>query len=398
MLEQLLKKLIKNSAGQTKFVMALIGLSVAIVLILSAVQLQSNYFELLHSKNNQDSIANFLVVNKALTDQNVGASSLSESQLSDLKSQPFIESIGTLTSSRFKASIQSNSSLFPFYTDIAFESVPEEFIDVSTNNWHWDEHASYLPIIVPNQFLDFYNFQYSFSQNLPQLTPQVVKMVSFKVTLLGTGQQTSMNGRVVGFSNRISSMLVPQSFMDWANNKFAQASTKQQPSRIIIRTKDPGNPALSSYLKKEGLITDADKTRFSKYRQVVDLVVNISGITGLLMLSFALLIFSLFIQLTIASCKEEIALLILLGNAPKSLGKFLMKRFFSANIWIVIVGIVVVSIAQYALYSWLIDKQIILSPYISLYSIAAAFLLLLVIAWMNYSSIQKYIRLQQATK
>jgi cell division protein FtsX len=223
-------------------------------------------------------------------------------------------------------------------------------------------------------------------------------MVSFKVTLQGTGQSISMNGRVVGFSNRISSMLVPQSFMDWANNKFVAASIKQQPSRVIIRTKDPGNPALTNYLKKEGLITDADKTRFSKYRQIVDFVVNVSGITGLLMLSFALLIFSLFIQLTIASCKEEIALLILLGNAPKSLGKFLMKRFFSANIWIVFVGVLVISLAQYLLYSWLLDKQIILSPFISYYTIAAAIILLLVIAWMNYSTIQKYIRLQQATK
>lgn len=398
MLQQLLKKLIKNSAGQTKFVMALIGLSVAIVLILSAVQLQSNYVELLHGKNNQDSIANFLVVNKALTDQNVGASSLTESELNNLKNQSFIESIGTLTTSRYKASIQSNSELFPFYTDIAFESVPQEFIDVNTKDWQWDEQSNFLPIIVPNQFLDFYNFQYSFSQNLPQLTPQVVKMVSFKVTLQGTGQTVSMNGRVVGFSNRISSMLVPQSFMDWANKKFVDASKKQQPSRVIIRTKDPGNPELSNYLKKEGLITDADKTRFSKYRQIVDLVVNISGITGLLMLAFALLIFSLFIQLTIASCKEEIALLILLGNAPKSLGKFLMKRFFTANIWIVIVGTIVISLAQYGLYSWLLDKQIILSMFISVYTIAAAIVLLLVIAWMNYSTIQKYIRLQQATK
>ncbi len=398
MLEQLLKKLIKNSAGQAKFAMALIGLSVAILLLLSAVQLQSNYYELLHGKNNQDSIANFLVVNKALTDQNVGASSLSETELNDLKKQPFIESIGTLTASRFKASIQSNSERFPFYTDIAFESVPEEFIDVNTKDWHWDEHASYLPIIVPNQFLDFYNFQYSFSQNLPQLTPQVVKIVSFKVTLQGTGQTISMNGRVVGFSNRISSMLVPQSFMDWANGRFVQQTIKQQPSRVVIKTKDPGNPELTNYLKKESLLTDADKTRFSKYRQIVDFVVTISGITGLLMLSFALLIFSLFIQLTIASCKEEIALLILLGNSPKNLGKFLMRRFFPANIFIILAGLILIASAQYYLYSWLLDKQIILNPMISIYTIAAALLLLIVIAIMNYTSIQKYIRLQQATK
>jgi cell division protein FtsX len=207
-----------------------------------------------------------------------------------------------------------------------------------------------------------------------------------------------MNGRVVGFSNRISSMLVPQSFMDWANGRFVQETIKQQPSRVIIKTKDPGNPELTNYLKKESLLTDADKTRFSKYRQIVDFVVTISGITGLLMLSFALLIFSLFIQLTIASCKEEIALLILLGNSPKNLGKFLMRRFFSANILIVLIGLILIAWAQYYLYSWLLVKQIVLNPMISIYTISAALLLLIVIAIMNYTSIQKYIRLQQATK
>jgi hypothetical protein len=398
MLDQLLKKLIRNSAGQTKFLLAVIGLSAAILLILSAVQLQSNYYELLDGKKNQDSIANFLVINKSLTDQNVGASSLSESQLNDLKKQPFTESIGTLTASRFKSSIQSNSQLFPFYTDIAFESVPEEFIDVNTKDWHWDDHSTFLPIIVPNQFLDFYNFQYSFSQNLPQLTPQVVKMVSFKVTLQGKGQNFSLNGRVVGFSNRISSMLVPQSFMDWANSKFSSTSVLQQPSRVIIKTKDAGNPDLTNYLKKQDLITDSDKTRFSRYRQVVDFVVNISSITGLLMFAFALLIFSLFIQLTIASCKEEIELLILIGNSPKNIGRFLMKRFFPPNIFIILIGLLTITIAQYFLADFLIGKQIILSAFISWYTILAAILLLIVIAIVNYTTIQKYLRLQQRTK
>jgi hypothetical protein len=398
MLNQLLKKLIRNSAGQTKFVLAVIGLSIALILILSAVQLQSNYYELLNGKNNQDSIANFLVVNKSLNDQNVGASSLSDTQLYDLKKQPFIESLGSLTASRFKSSIQSNSQLFPFYTDIAFESVPEEFIDVNTKDWHWEEQASYLPIIVPNQFLDFYNFQYSFSQNLPQLTPQVVKMVSFKVTLQGSGQSFVLNGRVVGFSNRISSMLVPQTFMDWANSKFANSSILQQPSRVVIKTKDAGNPELTNYLKNHGLITDSDKTRFSRYRQVVDFVVNISSVTGLLMFTFALLIFSLFIQLSIASCKEEIELLILIGNSPKNIGRFLMNRFFKPNIFIIIIGLMIISIAQYVLSDILKAKQIILSHYLSWHTILAASILLIVIAIVNYITIQKYLRIQQRTK
>jgi len=141
--------------------------------------------------------------------------------------------------------------------------------------------------------------------------------------------QVSYTGKVVGFSDRISSVLVPQLFMDWANKKFGGENTAI--SRVVIKTKDPGAPALTAYLKQHGLSTDADKTRFSKYRTVVDYVVNISGITGLVMLLFALLIFTLFIQLTIASCKDEIQLLITLGAAPKQLQNFLMKQFFSVK-------------------------------------------------------------------
>lgn len=392
MLHQLLSKLIKNSAGKTRFLMALVGMSVAICLILSAVQLQVNYYQLLHAKNNQDSIANFLVINKEMTDQNIGSSSLSAEQINDIRQQPFIESVGNLVPSRFKAAIQSNSERFPFYTDIAFESVPAAFLDIRPKDWDWNEQSNYLPIIVPNQFLDIYNFQFSISQNLPQLTPAVVKMLVFKVTIQTPAGPLNMNGRVVGLSNRISSMLVPEPFMEWANKRFSNSPSNNASSRVVIRTKDPGNPALVQYLKSKGLTTDADKTRFSKYRQVVDFVVNISGITGILLLVFALLIFTLFIQLTIASCKDEIALLVLMGSSPKQLKRFLMRRFYPPNIWIVLIGLALISVMQFWLSQFLATKQIFVSPIISIYSVITAMGILLIIAYVNEQSIQKWLR------
>ncbi|MDB5210388.1 MAG: hypothetical protein JWQ30_1215, partial [Sediminibacterium sp.] len=69
-LHSLLKKLIRSGAGRKRFFMAVIGLSVAMLLILTAVQIQADYNDLLHSKRNQDSVANFLVLNKTLNDQN----------------------------------------------------------------------------------------------------------------------------------------------------------------------------------------------------------------------------------------------------------------------------------------------------------------------------------------
>jgi hypothetical protein len=391
-LQTLLKKLIRTGAGRSRFVMAIIGLSVAMLLILASVQVQSNYNDLLHSKTNQDSVANFLVLNKILSDQNIGATGLTENDITDLKKQPFVESVGLLSPGRFKASIQSNSNRFPFYTDISFESVPNDFIDVTSKDWKWDETMPFVPVIVPNMFLDFYNFQFSFSQNLPQLTQQVVKMIVFKINIYGPNGIVSFNGRVVGFSDRISSLLVPQEFMNWGNAQFGKGQDTK-PSRVIIRTKDPGNPALVEYLREKNLTTDADKTRFSRYRQVVDLVVKISGITGMILLAFALLIFSLFIQLTIASCKEDIMLLITLGVSPKQLRKFLMHQFFPVNVIIILASISVISFLQYYLHCKLLEQHIFINSLPSISILFCAIGILFLIWYINRVFIKKYIAL-----
>jgi hypothetical protein len=391
MLFTLLKKIIKTAAGRTRFVMAFIGLSVALLLILSAIQIQANYNDLLNGKTNQDSTANFLVINKEVNNQTLNATTLSDETLTDLQKQPFVDAVGNISPGRFKASIESLLEAFPFYTDIAFESVGDGFIDVNNKDWHWDENSNFIPMIIPNMFLDIYNFQFSVSQGYPQITPAALKMLSFKVNLYnGKGQVQSYTGRIVGFSDRISSVLVPQSFMDWANVKFGNKQTGK-PSRVVIRTKDPGNPALVSYLKQKGLTTDADKTRFSKYRQIVNVVVNVSWATGAVMLLFALLVFTLFIQLTIASCKEEIQLLITLGASPVQLRKFLMKQFFPANIVIVVVTLLLISGIQYALAGYLQNQNIFLHPYIAYTTVTAGLLVLALLWWVNAFTIKKYI-------
>jgi hypothetical protein len=394
MLNLLLKKLIRTSSGRTRFILAVVGLSVALLLILSAVQIQANYNDLLHNKTNKDSIANFLVINKAVTDKTVGATNLGDAEIADLKKQPFVDAIGILTPCHFKVSAQSISDRIPFYSEIFFESVPDEFIDVQSDDWKWNSNSNFIPMIVPNQFLDMYNFGFATSQNLPQLTQELVKNLPVEIRIKTPLGRLNYYGKVVGFSDRISSVLVPQPFMDWANKQFG-TQQNAKPSRIVIRTKDPGNPQLVKYLESHGLTTDADKTRFSKYRQIVDAVVNISWITGGVMLLFALLIFTLFIQLTVASSKDEITLLVTLGAAPKQLQRFLMKQFFPPNIIITIIVLAALALLQFLLRGWLQSQNIYVSPYLSYLTVLAGLLILLVLWMVNRWSIKKYINLQK---
>ena len=252
--------------------MAVIGLFIALLLILSAVQIQANYQQILYSKTSQDSIADFLVINKIVTDKNIGEATLSNAEINDLKQQPFVEKTGTLTPSRFKVSVQSISRQIPFYSDFFFESVPDEFLDVNTPAWQWNENSNYIPMIIPNMFLDMYNFGFAQSQHLPQLSQDLITSLPVQINIQTSTGVVNYYAKVVGFSDRISSVLVPQPFMDWANKKFG-TDVNQQPSRIIIQTKDAASPQLAAYLQKHNLSTNTEKTRFEKYRGIISAVV-----------------------------------------------------------------------------------------------------------------------------
>jgi hypothetical protein len=370
--------------------MAGAGLAIALLLILIAVQVQVNYNDLLYGKSNRDSIANFLVINKKVSG-NDATTTLSKKEIDNLKQQPFVDAVGQLTSSRFRVSAQSPSDQFPFYTELFFESVPDSFIDVRSKDWQWQDGSTFIPLIVPNQFLDMYNFGFAPSQNLMQLSQSMVMAIPVVINIQHGAQVLKFTGRVVGFSDRIASVLVPQNFLDWANQRFA-AGQQNQSSRVVIKTSDPGNPRLVQYLKENNLVTDADKTRFSKYRQVVTAIVNASWITGAIMLLFALLVFSLFIQLTISAARQEIALLITLGTSPVQLQKFLLKQFMPANVAITLVTVAIVAVLQWLFQAYLKKQNMNISPVISYYTLLSAAVILLVLWLVNVRTVKKYIR------
>jgi cell division protein FtsX len=190
-------------------------------------------------------------------------------------------------------------------------------------------------------------------------------------------------------------VLVPQNFLDWANRSFSGTQPTAS-SRVVIKTTDPGNPKLVQYLKENNLVTDADKTRFSKYRQIVTAIVNASWITGAIMLLFALLVFSLFIQLTISAARQEIALLITLGTSPIQLQKFLLKQFMPANFIITVVTVATVAALQWLVQHYLQKQNMNISPIISYYTLITAALILLVLWLVNVQTVKKYIKQTEA--
>ena len=64
-------------------------------------------------------------------------------------------------------------------TQMFFESVPDAYIDVKSADWRFDERSDFLPIILPRNYLNLYNFGFAQSRNLPQLSEGVLGSVSY---------------------------------------------------------------------------------------------------------------------------------------------------------------------------------------------------------------------------
>ena len=391
----LLKKIIRSGIGKLRFWMAIIGMGVAVLFILLAVQIHADFNQLLYGKSNQNETADFLVVNKKVTPENQSQKEknvFNDADLRNLKAQPFTQSIGKLSTTSFKVSVESYSDALPFYSDAYFESVPDEFIDVKSKEWKWTEGQQDIPVIIPSFFLDLYNTGMAMSQkNLPQLSLEAIMAIPIKVTVQGNFKRAEFVGHIVGQTDRLNSILIPQTFMDWANLEYGYR-VSPLPTRIVIKVKDPSDPALVKYLDDKGWKTNAEKTRFSRIRKIVNGVVAVTGGIGLVLLLFGLLVFSLFIQLTIASCKTDIELLQTLGTSPKQLEGFLLRQFLPHNIIIIVLALAVIGAMQAVITAILKSRQIVLSPWLSIETIIAAVIVLGVVWVVNKQTISRYIR------
>lgn len=389
---ELLKKIIQTGVGKTRFLMAAVGLGIAMLLILIAIQAHSNFSQLLYSSKNQNETADFLVINKTITNAMMGQSAKSiftPEEIANIRKQPFVQSFGLVTSSQYKVVVQAPGDLH-FATDMFFEAVPDSFLDVKGQDWKWSEGDRTIPIILPNDFLNLYNFGFSLSQDLPQISQETVKALPLQVNISNNQVSDQYMGHIVGFSDRISSFLVPASFMSWANEKYGMTTTAGT-SRVIIKTPDPSNPELVKFLQDNGYTTNQDKLKFSKTRLIVQTIVSVVGFFGLILLFFALLVFSMFIQLVIASCKREIQLLVILGTAPKQLQRYLLRQFVPLYIVIGILSLLLVTGLQYWAAGELAQHEMQVSTWPGIPVFAGIALVLGLVYVVNLLTVRKYV-------
>lgn len=335
-----------GSQGRLRTVAAAAVLFLGITLLLLSVQAWWN-FSLLLASEQQDTRSSFLVVGKAITERNMGTdNTFSPAELADLKAAPGVMDAAPVTPALFPAYATLGGAV-SMATDLPLEAVADKFLDTIPPGWGWHPGQRDLPIIVSAQFFDIYNYVFAPGQGLPQLSHHSATMLSLKL-VAGGPEGTTYNAHVVGFTNRFGSVLVPQSFIDFGNKTLANSATAR-PSQIVLHASDGTRDALNAFLQQKGYTTNGQNLHWSKLQTAVKAITTGSGIIALLLMGISGLVFSLFIQLTLARAAGSLILLRQLGYSAS----FLRKRVNAGILPMTAVAIFGSLLVSIALQWWL---------------------------------------------
>ena len=314
----------------------------------------------------------------------------SRADIADMESQPFAKRTGAFTPAQFQVSAGMGMAGMQLSTAMFFESVPDEFVDVRLEGWTYREGQTEIPIIIPRNYLNLYNFGFAQSRNLPQLSEGVMGMMTLDVRLSGRGRMERMKGRIVGFSNRLNTILVPQAFMEWANATLGDGG-QTAPSRLIVEVYNPADDRIAKYFKQKGYETEGDKLDAGKTTWFLKMVVGIVLTVGLIIsvLSFYLLMLSIYLLLQKNTTKLENLLLI--GYSPAKVAAPYQGLTATLNAFVFILALVAVVLVRNAY----LDRLTQLFPSLEAGSVwpacVAGAVLFVIVSLLNIFAIRKKI-------
>ena len=225
-------------------------------------------------------------------------------------------------------------------TALFLESLPDEFVETDPSQWQFTPGTTdIVPIVISKDYLALYNFGFASSRGLPQISDTMSGLLPINLTVAGNGLRHTFRARIVGFSNRLNTIAVPQSFMDWANSVYAGGETEMHPSRVIVETDNPGDPAIKAYLADNSYDLGGDKAFAGRASMIAGvLTAIIAGVGAVItLLSFGLLLLS--VWLLLYKNRQTTELLMLEGFSASQIGGYYSRLIMAVNAALLVIAI-----------------------------------------------------------
>lgn len=327
------------------FIGALLGLTFLITSIHYLIKV--NEF----GRGNEILGPNTLIIQKKIGANNafqLGKNDFTKREIELIKAESFVAAVEPIISNNFDVSLQTNSPVVPYFrTDVFLQTVNPTFIDVPAQKWTWKKGDAYVPLIMPRDFLVMLNTFMS-AKNIPTVSDEIAQSIPFEFTLKHGDRKEKMNVRIIGFTNEISSLLVPESFMKWANEQYGQ-STDQKITQLMLAGKENQFGLVEGMLKEKHLESKNAQVLVGRLKSMIGTFIWIVLCVSILAVFLSGLVLIQYLQLLINKNNYEIKTLIRLGYHPKTLVNTFVRYFFNVFGSITVLSIVLFNIVKFYL-------------------------------------------------
>ncbi|MCM1079064.1 MAG: ABC transporter permease [Bacteroidales bacterium] len=311
-------KLLRQHISVPQFAGFILANLFGMLIVLLAYQF---YNDILPVFTQQDSFmkSDYLIVSKKIsvaTTVSGHANTFSLSEIKDLCGQKFASNVGRFFSVEYKVEAQMGiEGQTLLNSEIFLESVPDDFIDVPLKNWKYVAGDSIVPVILPRSYINMYNFGFAQNHSLPKISDGLVSMIDFNIFARSDKGVREFKGKVIGFSNRLNTILVPHAFIEWSNRELAP-SKESEPNRLLLEVANPADETITAYLDRHGYEVETDRLDAEKTTYFLRMVVTLVMFVGVVISVLAFYILLLSIYLLVQKNTVKLENLLLIGYSP----------------------------------------------------------------------------------
>ena len=349
-MKDIIWKLLRQHISKGQLIGFAIANLIGLTIVLLAVQF---YRDVRPVFNDEESFIrkDYLIITRTVTGAGAimgGSTDFTDEDISDLEAQPWCRQVGRFLNSDFAVDARLGVGAgHAMHTQFFFESIPDEYIDVDASQWGFSPDRPSVPVIISRDYLSLYNFGFAATQGMPRISEGQAEVIPLEFTLSGNGLRDDMPGRIVGFSNRLNTVIVPQDFMQWANERYGSGEA-QQPQRLIVEVNSPGDIKIEQYMDKHNYEIAGDKMSSSKANYFLTVISGIVIAVGIIISLLSFFVLMLSIYLLLQKNTQKIQDLLLLGYSPAQVSKHYILLVVVLNAAVLVLAIVLMLIGRLA--------------------------------------------------
>ena len=386
-----MRQLFFKYQNKKQLTLALVGTFLGLFFLFTSLHFLHKIYT--YGENSEMLSKNTIVIQKKVTSGpllGLNNPEFSDEQIDEVRSMEFVESCDPIRSNTFDVVLSIDDPLIPaFNSNIYVQSVHEDYLDVKTDHWDWDEGSKILPIIMPRDFLMMMN-NFLSASNIPQLSDDLVLDLKIDLNIGPRNYRETIHARIVGFTNELSSILVPEYFLNWANQKYGEKD-KEVISQLVVKSKDGQFGLLENYLEQKEFESKKSQLLIAKLKSTLGVLLTIISAISLLAVFLSMLVLIQYLQLIMTKNDYEIRTLLRLGHAPNQLIKVFLRYFMSLFSVIAVLSLLLFISAKYYLQETFISNGISLDSSLSIYLFFIVIFVFIVFALSIWLSTKKCI-------